>query len=117
MAAVVSGLECRICAWMSFKPAFFCASVENVRRNIWKVTFAVFAALLAKVPMTVDVLDDRVLPFYEEHLFLVGDSRIVASASKFLSDGGYHRHISARHREFQRRAKSTNRIGPRSPGV
>jgi hypothetical protein len=28
-----------------------------------------------------------------------------------------HRAISARRREFQRRAKSTNRIGPRSPGV
>ena len=28
-----------------------------------------------------------------------------------------HRALSARHQQFQRRAKSTNRIGPRSPGV
>jgi hypothetical protein len=25
---------CGNCVWMSFKPAFFCPSVENVRRSI-----------------------------------------------------------------------------------
>jgi hypothetical protein len=42
------------------------------------------------------------------------------SITQTISHGNFpeiHRAISARHREFQRRAKSTNRIGPRSPGV